>query len=458
MPRFLLGLDVGSTVVKAVLFDECGRTVATAASVVPVLHPAPGYVQRDPAATWRAAVALLRRVVRGRAARIAAIGVTGCGNGAVFLDHEQRPLRAGILSSDTRAQKFIPRPGNHHGQQPYPGQLPALLAWFRTNEPVEADRLAHVVFWKDFIRARLTGVVCSDYTDAGAAGLLAFPARKLRRTDSVLPSLRESLSPAGEVTRAAATATGLKAGTAVFTGCIDCEAAAIGGGVHRPGEISVVAGTWSINQTYATTPPRRGGHFLVNPAVEPGRWLVLEGSPSSAANFDWIVRTLGGGLTPARAATEAASTDRSRLLFIPQVPTGAGAFIELSSAHQRGHLIRAVMEGVVFAHRAHLVKLRTSTGRIKRVTLSGGAAASPFWCQLFADGLGCKVEVPRGDQLGALGAAICAGVGAGLWPNIASAQKAMVPGKRVFSPDPELHSALSRDYARYRRLLASLTL
>jgi L-xylulokinase len=182
----------------------------------------------------------------------------------------------------------------------------------------------------------------------------------------------------------------------------------------------------------------------------------LEGSPSSAANFDWVVRTFGDGLTPARAAIEAASAERSRLLFVPHVPTGAGAFIGLSSAHQRGHLIRAVMEGVVFAHRVHLEKLRSSTGRIKRVTLSGGATASPFWCQLFADGLGCKVEVPRGDQLGALGAAICAGVGAGLWPDIPSAQRAMVPGKRVFFPDLNLHAALSRDYARYRRTLASL--
>jgi L-xylulokinase len=250
--------------------------------------------------------------------------------------------------------------------------------------------------------------------------------------------------------------TGLRAGTAVFVGCIDCEAEAIGGGVNRPGDVSVVAGTWSINQTYVAKPPRRRRHFLVNPAAQPGMWLVLEGSPCSAANFDWVVRTVGDGLTPTRAVIEAASAGRSGLLFIPHVPTGAGAFVRLSSAHQRGHLIRAVMEGVVFAHRAHLEKLQASIGRIKRVTLSGGAAASRFWCQLFADGLGCKVEVPRGDQLGALGAAICAGVGAGLWPDIPAAQKAMVPGKRVFSPNLNQHAALRRDYARYRRQIRLL--
>lgn len=452
----VLGCDLGSTVLKAVLFDFRGRVVAQAQGSVAVLRPRPGWVERDAEETWRAAAAVLRRTVRGRAARIAAIGVTGCGNGAVFLDHRQRPLRAGILSSDTRAHRFVPRADRRLGQEPYPGQLPALLGWFRTHEPVAARRLARVVFWKDFLRARLTGMVCTDPTDTGAAGLLAFPTRKLRRPDEALPPLRESLSLAGEVTRAAAAATGLAAGTAVFTGCIDCEAAAIGGGVHRAGEISVVAGTWSINQAYANDPPRRADHFLVNPSAAPGRWLVVEGSPSSASNFDWAVRTFGGGATPAQAAAEAARAERTSLLFFPQVPIGRGAFLGLGSMHDRGALFRAVMEGVVFAHRTHLEKLQASTGRIERVTLSGGAAASAFWCQLFADGLGCEVEVPRGDQLGALGAAICAGVGAGIWPDLPAAQKAMVPGKRVFSPDRRAHVALDRDYARYRRLLHSV--
>lgn len=453
----LLGIDIGSTVLKAVLFDLRGRVIAQAHAPVTVQRPRPDWVERDAEKTWRVAAAVLRRTVPAHAAEIVAIGVTGCGNGAVFLDHRQRPLRAGILSSDTRATEFMPRPGGRLGQVPYPGQLPALLAWFRANEPRVARRLAHAFFWKDFIRARLTGLVVSDFTDPGAAGLLRYPKRSWRRPDPAWPDLQESLGQAGEISRPAARATGLRAGTPVFTGCIDCEAAAIGSGVGRLGEVSVVAGTWSINQTYAARPPRRRRHFLVNPAVVPGRWLVLEGSPASAANFDWAVRTFGDGLRAAQAAAEAASAPRSGLLFVPHVPTGQGAFLGLSSDHQRGHLFRAVMEGVIFAHRAHLEKLRAGTGWIERVTLSGGAAASPFWCQLFADGLGCKVEVPRGDQLGALGAAICAGVGAGLWPDIPAAQKAMGPGKRVFSPNRQQHAALSHDYARYRRHVCSLT-
>lgn len=452
---FLLGIDVGSTVVKAAVFDRRGRVVAQAGREVPVDRPHPGWAERDPDATWRATAAVVRRAVRGLAKNIAAIGLTGCGNGVVLLDRRRRPLRAGILSSDLRAAHQMPAADPARGQIPYAGQLPWLLAWLRQAEPARARRLAHAVFWKDFVRARLTDVICTDFTDAGAAGLLVYPTRRWRRADPVLPPLRSSLDPAGTVTPAAARVTGLRVGTPVFIGCIDCEAAALGSGVHAPGEVSIVAGTWSINQSYITRPLRRPRHFLVNESVVPGRWLVLEGSPSSAANLDWARRTLGG-LAAAAAATEAARAPRSSLLFFPQVPAGRGAFAGLDITHGRGALFRAVMEGIVFAHRAHLDRLRASVGRVPRVTLAGGAARSPFWCQLFADGLGCIVDVPRGEQLGALGAALCAGVGAGFWPSVPAAQQALVPGQRTFAPDAVQHAALSRDYERYQQQIQTL--
>lgn len=455
---FLLGLDVGSTVVKAVLFDLRGREIAADEATVPVDRPYPGWVERDADATWRAAATVLRRTVRGQAARIAAVGVTGCGNGAVLLDRSGRPIRAGILSSDTRAAGFLKPADEHRGQQAYAGQLPVLLAWLRDHEPAVARRLASAVFWKDFVRARLTGIVCSDFTDAGAAGLLDFPARRLRRRRAGLPPLRESLASAGSVTAAASASTGLQTGTPVFTGCIDCEAAALGSGVHAPGEVSVVAGTWSINQAYVSRPPRPGRHFLVNQSVEPGRWLVLEGSPSSAANFDWARRVLGGDLDAERAVSAAVRAPRTGLLFLPQVPTGHGVFVGLDSGHERGGLLRAVMEGIVFAHRAHLDQLRASVGRVRRVTLAGGAARNPIWCQLFADGLGCPVDIPRGGQPGALGAALCAGVGAGLWPSVSDAQRALVSRKKSYLPDPDRRAELAADYVRYRRLSRALSL
>lgn len=448
----LLGLDIGSTLIKASLFDTRGRTIVVASQAVPLQRPHAGWVERDADETWHAAASVVRHCcTRGNARQISAVGVTGCGNGAVFLDRRLRPLRPGILSSDTRAAKFIPTGRHPAGQTPYAGQLPWLLRWLRAEDAATARRLAHTVFWKDYIRARLTGVIVSDFTDAGAAGLLDFPSKRIRESDPTLPPLQSSLEPAGDVTRPAADLTGLAAGTPVFTGCIDCEAAAIGSGVYATGQVSIVAGTWSINQTYVDQPPRKARHFLINPAVEPGRWLILEGSPNSAANFEWALGLFDIDATS--ACREASRRPASDLLFLPHVPAGRGAFVGLGPQHLRADLLRAVMEGVVFAHRDHVGKLATTVGGITRVTLCGGAARSAFWCQLFADGLSFPIDVPRDEQRGAWGAALCAGVGVGHWSSVVSAQQAQPPRVRTYSPASQASAALERLYSRYQSTL-----
>ena len=441
----LLGLDIGSTLIKAVVFDRQGRVLALAKGRVPVRRPQVGWVERDANATWRVAAAVVRRVSEGRA--ITAVGLTGCGNGAVFVDAHLKPLRQGILSSDQRAEAWVRRDARAR-QRAYAGQAGSLLRWFRAEEPAAARRLAHILMWKDFVRARLTGVVATDPTDAGAAGWLDTTTRSIQAHDPAIPPLRESLASAGEVTAAAERLTGLRAGTPVFMGCIDCEAAALGSGIVDGGDFSLVAGTWSINQTFVGRLPRRRDHFLVNPSVEPGRWLVLEGSPTSAANLDWAVRAFGGGDT-ARALRLAERSPRTRALFVPRVPTGAGSWIGIDARHGRGELLRAVIEGVAFGHRAHVEQLRGRGRAPRRVRLAGGIARSNFGAQLFADVLGCAVEVPAGEEIGALGAALCAGVGAGVWPSLRAAQSEAVRVSRTFRARAEAHAALSRDFARF---------
>ncbi len=446
----LLGLDVGSSFVKAVVFDDRGRALATAIRGVPLRSPVPGWVERDAEQTWRAAADAVRCVSEGRA--VAVVGVTGCGNGAVFVDGRVRPLRAGILSSDQRATAFVRR-SPWARQTAYAGQSLPLLRWFRAAEPSAASRLAHVLGWKDFVRARLTGEIATDPTDAGAGGWLD-PATRLRRDlDPALPPVRESLGSAGAVTSRAARLTGLRAGTPVFMGCIDCEAAAIGSGVAPVGELSLVAGTWSINQMFVDHLPRRRDFFLVNPSVLPGRWLVLEGSPTSAANLDWAARVFGGG-DLGRALRLAERTPRTRALFVPRVPTGEGTFTGIGAAQGPGELVRAVVEGVAFGHRLHVEKLVGRQRGSRRVRLAGGLARSPFGAQLFADVLGCTVEVPAGDEIGALGVALCAGVGVGLWSTLHQAQNAAVHVDRVFTPRMAVHTEFSRDFVRFARAWA----
>ncbi len=457
MPRpqpqstLLLGIDVGSTLVKAVVFDRTGVTRGSAVRGVPVERPHPGWVERDATAVWRAVGATIRQATRG-AGPVAAVGLTGCGNGAVFVDRALRPLRPGVLSSDRRAAGYLER-RPHERFTAYPGQTAPLLRWLRAEQPALAARLAHVLPWKDFVRARLTDEVATDPTDAGAAGWLAPGTRRAAEParDPAIPPLRESLAPAGAVTAVAARATGLRVGTPVFMGCIDCEAAAIGSGLGDDGTLSVVAGTWSVNQRFTPRQPRRRDLFLVNPSAQPGRWLVLEGSPTSAANLDWAVRLLGLR-DIGEALTLIARARRTRALFIPRVPEGAGVFVGLDAAHGPAEVLRTVLEGIAFGHRSHLARLIGPRAAPERVRLAGGIARSDVVAQVFADVFGCTVEVPAGEELGALGAALVAGTGAGVWPSLAAAQRDSTRVARTFSPRPAAVAELAADYARYRRL------
>lgn len=453
----LLGIDVGSTVVKAVLFDLGGRTLASGAQMVPVQRPRPGWVERDADQVWRAVSTTIGQAVR-EPARIVAVGITGCGNGAVFVDEALRPLRAGVLSSDQRAERYLVK-SPRDPFAAYPGQTAPLLRWFRAEEADRAELLAHALPWKDFVRARLTGKVVTDPTDAGAAGWLAPGTRRIAdtfRSDPAVPPVQESLVSAGEITVSAARETGLSVGTPVFTGCLDCEAAAIGSGATEDGTVSLVAGTWSINQRFVLRRPKRRDWFLVNPSVQPGRWLVLEGSPTSAANLEWAMRLLHVN-EAVEALRRVESTRRTRALFVPRAPTGAGVFAGIDASHGPGELLRAVVEGIAFSHRAHVAKLLGQRRRPHCVRLAGGLARSAVGAQLFADVLGCTVEVPATEENGALGAALCAGVGAGVWSSLEAAQHDAVRVARTFAPEAARQAEFEQDFLRYQRLAAQMS-
>ncbi len=449
----LLGVDIGSSTIKATLFNERGRTLGTAAKPVTVRFPQPGWVERDPQATLRAAHAVIRAALDSAKSSVTAVGVTGCGNGGVFLDAKFRPLGAGILASDLRATDFV-APRGKRFNEPYPGQTGPLLDWWRSAESPRARDLAQVLWWKDYVRMSLTGVACTDFTDAGAAGLLDLSTRSWRNGQPELPPLRESAALAGWVTPNAADATNLPSGTPVFTGCIDCEAAAIGSGVSEPDRLSIVAGTWSINQAFVGALPSSTTVFLCNPSSQPGRWLLLEGSPTSASHFDWLVRAVGGRTDFEKVAALAAAAPASELHFLPRLFAQNAAFVGLGPQHDLGAMARAVMAGVAYSHRAHVEKLRAEGLRFRVARLAGGATRSPFWCQLFADVLGLRIEVPAVAEPGALGAALLAGVGAGVWPSLAEAQRATVRVDRTFEPDPASREIHQRAYARFQKLSA----
>ncbi len=326
---------------------------------------------------------------------------------------------------------------------------------------------------KDVIAHFLCGAVSADFSDAAGAGLIDYRQRNYSRelmalygieeALALLPSLRESCTVVGHVTSRAAQLTGLPSGIPVVAGIFDVVASAIGSGVVKTGEASIVAGTWSINQVVVDKPDYQRPVFM-NSIIENDRFMAIEASATSAANLDWFLREFDDG----RAGNGAARSSDTVAHVEPNVqlplyhpylysgrksePAKAG-FYGLGGWHTRADMLFALFEGVTFAHRAHIDRLRAAGIPFTHAILSGGAARSCIWPQMFADVLGMPIRVAECKETGALGAALCAGVGVGVWPDLAAAVEQAVqinPGE--LRPRPERFAFHDARYRVFKRL------
>lgn len=484
MTPLLLGIDAGGTVTKAAVFDAAGRERAVAGAHVATSHPRPGRVERDPEALWQATVDAIRAVLAtdGVAAeQIVAIACTGYGNGGFLLDGDGRPAAPGVVSTDARtdaiAAELAARPdaaaiSERTGQPLRPSSTLALLAWFAREAPEIAARTRTVLLCKDYLRYRLTGALASDLSDLSGGGLLDFASGRpdpetlalvgLEGWADRLPPAYPSSTIGGRVTKAAAAATGLVAGTPVAIGTMDVEAVTLASGVTDARHLSIAAGTWSINML--PSDQRAYGRLPVMQcrSRDGSGVLFVEGSPTSATNLAWFARELMAGEADPYAAASALVAElppeASRLVYLPFIHGGAGApqasFVGLGQHCSRAHLLRALFEGVAFQHRRHVDDLSAVAGHAAPVAarLSGGAAQSAGWMQLFADVLELPVEVARGSELGALGSAICASIAAGLHPDYETAIAAMTRVDRRFEPNPE-RAAVYREKRKTFRII-----
>ena len=488
MASYLLGLDAGNTVIKAVLFDTSGRQVGFHALDGATHKPAPGMVERSLPELWGNAKTAIRTCISkaGVSAKdILAIGCAGHGNGLYLLDKSNLPL-LGIQSLDSRAAKLAAELDRTDGaamhaislQRPWPSQTPVLLAWLKRNRPDLYAKAGTLLFAKDVLTWNLTGQRVSEISDMSGAGLLRLPSAEyssellayhgLEDAIGLLPKLLEPAQTAGHVTDAAAEATGLAAGTPVIAGFFDVVASAMGSGAFRPGEASIVVGSWSINQVFSTAPIIDDRVFMVS-VFAPGCFVNMENSATSAANLEWYVRTLieRGGHTgnPFEYVNDAVRRTKPSAddpLFHPFLYGGRmgahqrGGFYGLAGWHDEGHMLRALFEGVMFEHRRH-IEVLASTGVIfEKAALSGGGTRSPHWPQMFADGLGVPVTVAESDETGALGAAVGAAIAAGLYPDYETAVASMTRPKSTFVPDRALRQHYDRRYAMWTRLTVAM--
>ncbi|MBL4928156.1 FGGY-family carbohydrate kinase [Fuscibacter oryzae] len=488
----LLGIDNGLTVTKAVVFDAAGVVLAVARRRLPQIIPRPRHVERGMAALWAATAEAIAEALAksGRAADIAAVAATAHGDGIYLLDAAGTPLGHGILSLDSRAAGVVAgwqADGTAQaalartGQMPHASAPAALLEWLRRNEPDRFARIGHVLACKDWLRYCLTGQIGTDlteastsFTDVNTQGydsniLSLFGLQSLPCT---LPQVARPDEVVGHISDVAARLTGLRAGTPVVAGLHDVTASALGIGGHGLGQIAIVAGTYSINETVSQVPKTDARWFCRN-GLRLGEWNNMAISPASAANYDWFLDTLcaperasaeaGGGSIHDRIGQEVqVALDRpSTVLFHPYLygsPHGAGAsggFLGLRGWHDRADLLRAVIEGIAFNHRVHVDALRDGFNPgIARLT--GGISRNPVFAQIFADVLDMPVSVSQTEEAAAWGAALCAGSGVGLFTSPTADPRDLDALGQTYHPDPARSADMARRYALHCDIATSL--
>jgi L-xylulokinase len=486
----LLGIDNGLTVTKAVIFDADGSQISVARRRVPQSMPHPRWVERDMAELWRATAEAIREAIAdtGRPpGDIKAVAATAHGDGLYVLDENRNPLGPGILSLDSRAGAVLDRWSKSSlfaealdltGQEPHVSAPSALLGWLKETDRERFRQIGHILSCKDWLRFCLTGAIGTDPTEASASftnvrtqtySPEAIALFGLEDIFAALPQITRSDQLVGHVTADAAALTGLVKGTPVACGLHDVTASALGMGGHEIGVLSIVAGTYSINEVVSAE-PRIDRRWFCRNAIDAGRWNNMAISPASTANYDWFLETfcrtdieeanLCGQSIHAKLASEidAALKRSSTILFHPYLygsPYGdiaSGGFFGLHGWHDRGDILRAVLEGIVFNHRTHVEALGDGFV-IREARLTGGVTRNPVLAQMFADVLKLPVTVAATDEAAALGAALCAGAAVGMFP---SAHRPTGAAAREYIPDAARSAVFDERFSLYSRLAESL--
>jgi xylulokinase len=454
----LVGLDVGTTAVKAIAIDSGGAVVARAEESYPLSSPQPGWSEQDPEDWWRAS----QRALAALEVEPAAIGFSGQMHGLVALDEHDRVLRPAILWNDQRTaaecaeieatiglERLIALTGN----RALPGYTAPKLLWLRKHEPDVYARLAHILLPKDYVRLRLTGVHAIDAADA--SGTLLFDVAHRRWSDEVCTALGiplEWLPPAHESTE--------------IGGAGDQAAAALGVGIVEPGALSVVLGTsgvvFAALDGFAADPLARAHVFC---HAVPDTWHAMGVMLSAAESLRWFRGVLGGGYDELLAEAAAAPAGADGVLFAPYLsgertphvdPDVRAAFQGLSLGHGRGVLVRAVLEGVAYALRDSLELLRTLGVDARVGRASGGGARSELWLRIVASVLGVPLELTAVEEGSAYGAALLAGIRAAEWRDAREAVDACVRVRATVEPDPEWQRAYDDGYGRFTALYPAL--
>jgi sugar (pentulose or hexulose) kinase len=498
MSGYLLGIDAGTSVIKAAVFTRTGEEKGAAQCETCVETPHPGWTESDMNAVWDATLAVIEGALISAGiagAQIEAIGVTGQMVGAWLIDKDGQPVRPAILWSDSRAQPLIDRLSLEEpafmstifassGSAMQQGCTLPVLRWLAEHEPQTLARTCHVLCCKDWLVYKLTGTIQLDPSevsvmpgDARGRGYseAMFDLFGLRDWRHLFPDTRPSESIAGGLQAEVAAASGLRAGTPVAVGAGDVLATAIGAGAVTPGSAISLLGTNYLNclvTAEAVFEPQGVGVMFCLPG---GGWLRAMINVSGTTSLDWCIEQLFAAEKAAAPSSSALFAQLEGLavesgmgargvLYLPYLsaagitapihePTARAEFFGLSLEHTRGDLLRAVYEGLALSIRDGYAVI---PAQIDDILLSGGTARSAFFCQLVAHVTGKRVHLPQASQFGARGAVLLAAVGTGMYTSVAEATQQTLLTSRVFSPVHTCTAFYDHLYARYVHLREAL--
>ncbi|MCD6415845.1 MAG: xylulokinase [Planctomycetes bacterium] len=495
---YLLGIDVGTSGARALVCDEDGRVLATATSEYPCYSPRPLWSEQDPADWWDGACKAIRAALAEAAVpgeEVRGIGLTGQMHGLVMLDGDNEVIRPAILWNDQRTAAECRQMTEAIGRDRMFEILcnPALtgftapkILWVRNHEPENYERCRHILLPKDYVRLRLSGTFATEVSDASGMLLLDIEKRvwseealeKLQIDRDLLAECYESPEVSAEVSAEAAAEIGIPAGTPIVGGGSDQAAGAVGNGIVRAGAIGATIGTsgvvFAFSDEVATDPQGRLHTFC---HAVPGKWHVMGVVLSAGGSLQWFRDNLAQvereqaarrGVDPYELLTEQAAravAGAEGLMFLPYLtgertphadPNARGALVGLTPRHGKAEVIRSIMEGITYAMKDSLEIIHELEVPVSEIRLSGGGARSEFWRQMQADVYAHSVCTINASEGPAYGAALLAGVGAGVWRSVQSACEGSIRVESEYAVNEEQSRIYSEFYPLWRRLYRSL--
>jgi len=493
MSTAFIGIDVGTTKVKTVIFTKKGYELGLVSKKSNHNSSSDGYETQDMDKLWEVVSETLKEVLKNidSSFEIAGVGVTGQGDGLWMIDENGNPVKEANLWVDGRAKEFISKWDKENilslsGRTVFSGSPLPLSAWHYKYVPEIMKKADKIMFCKDWIKFCLTGNVVTDASDLSDASLIDVIERSyseellerynIKELKKLLPPKKNSTEIIGKVTKEASKKTGLPKGTPVVNGMIDVSSCAIGVGAIEQGSAASIVGTTVYNEVVLNSKALKSVDFNDNASIIchalNNRWLLTQGTMMGTPNLDWFLERMYLSGDELNNFSFEELTEKIKdipigsngLIFHPYLgeggerapfsnPNAAGQFFGIKHNHTKNHFLRAVFEGIALSMKdcyEHFPELP------KYVRLTGGGSYNEYWCQMFADCLGVPIQVPIGNEHGALGAAITAAVGTGHFSDYQEAVKEMVNIKKTYKPKKENVKKYQKLYVLYTDIYNSL--